>query len=237
MSEVLIFPTNEPLQPPDALECATVAAMMLWPEDAAMRARWIRASRIQLWAPQVDAMPAHILREFVKDVLGSTERLEDLKEAADRRFKDGLIKGIEVFEAVRLGHFLPDDAQLHSIRERISDAVGGEIKPESLGKNTSRFAKFRPVAHLWAEYCNAARAAAAVADTAGTSIPTKEPFPCRPIDLPMFLRQAEGFRWKAEKTKPSKHSKETAMRPGEAVELPREVKAILPKIENLRVAW
>lgn len=238
MSEMLVFPTPMALRPPDPLECATVAAMMLWPDDAEMRDRWVRANRIRLWAPKLGVMSEPILREFA-ETLVSPERLDDLREAADKRVCDGALKGSEVLEAVRLGHFTPEDASLGRIRERLaaaSTAAGHRISKENLAKNTSRVARFRPVAHLWAAFCNALAIEEKQRARAGALALDRVDFPCRTEDLPEFLREAEAFRWKAENTAPSKRSAERVMRKGEAVRLPPEVLAALPRMETLRVA-
>jgi len=206
---------TSPIRP----DLAIVEAMMLWPDDEAMRetataTAMMVASRDLLRQGRLPQVWTPVLADLALDATPPAQ----MQEAAKARFVEGQVTGVIVYSAIAGRDFdHPHGGAMRRYIKAASKAVYPEWRLMPGTINTHVLPRFRPVAHLWAAwYCEAREQ-------------DKPLFPCRTRDLPVFLARAEWFREAGESTR-LPHAPTTVLRPGEAVVIPDAVLARLPKI-------
>ena len=200
---------------PGRLDLATIEAAMLWPDDEEHRIKFWKAAVATSFLELAERNEDGPLLMEIKKAKDSLPDLASL-QPTDKRFAHGIIAGKRVLEVVLSAHYADRKLRLSEIDDRIAKELKRvyQIEPKTI---LGPVMKFRPVAHLWAARLVAAHEG-------------KSEMPCQVAELPRFLGTAEAIRALAETTRLANHNN-MVMRPGEAVTLPAEVRALLPKVE------
>lgn len=202
------------LDSPSRLDLAAIEAVMLWPDDADMRRRWLRAAEIEAVRPHVARLSHAALLHYTLTCDASPERLADLQVAAGKRQLEGMALGHRTLRAIAgTGSFQAIDKAYSVMRSNTSLSAGAaRISVSQINKVLPRY---RAVLHLWAAWDF-------MACTEGDLT-----FPCAVGGLGEFLANADQLRRWGEETTP-RHSDHTIVRPADPVELPPELASRLP---------
>jgi hypothetical protein len=205
----------EALASPNRTDIDIVSAIMLWPDDEAMRARAIETSFVALLHTAADQLSRGDLLELVSLAKDATP-VDQIHETTRRRMIDGARAGLYLRETV--GHI--------SLKRNISmKALAAKVAtlPPQLNAHTfenSIWPRYRPVSHFWAAWLH-------LGETASEH--SVQAFPCSGNQLQHFLGLAEGFREIGERTK-TKQSPSMVLRSGEGIRVSPllKIKAISP---------
>lgn len=210
---------------PTLLHVAEVEGMMLWPNDPVARQVWWNAAFLEFGAAGLDTMPAWMVRPFARMALASP-RIAELRSQIEKKgtINHGILLGLRVLSAIN--YATTDHAALDKIDRELCAAFlakGFPIAPRTINNKTGPIYPLRPAAHLWAAWVHREYLVAG----------PQAPFPCAVEKLAEFLAVADAIRRLAETTRAPK-AKATVMHPGEAIYLPDEVLAELPKLKMER---
>jgi hypothetical protein len=215
---------------PCPLDVAPLYAIMVWPDDAGARERWLAASILGAAGPAAVAQLGVDERRNIEEQRARYgDDISDLVKQIPKRRLMGKIVGLLTLAPAVLSRIAPDASSITALQERISSELSN-IDPElgpmyTIGVRTMKnkagpVQPFRPVAHFWAAHQLWLQQG-------------ETEFPCSDEMLPAFIASAEEIRNVAEQAH-TPQSPTTVMRPGEAVDLPERLKAQLSEL-NIEV--
>lgn len=192
------------LRAPTLRDVAIVGSMMLWPNDEEQRRRSMTAFDVDiaLQFGQPETPAEH--REFI-DLVRTVPRPEDYQEQTKRGFRNGMIAGQILGEAVARSRTSSSRIGITTIKRRIASKLADDQVSVSTIDNQI-WKNYRCVAACWAAYLTKG-------DPGGNSW-----LPCKPADLGAFLALSNQFRGQAERLRLPHAS--ILLLPGETILVP-----------------
>jgi len=165
---------------PTRFDLAKIEAVMLWPDDEAVRARMLNSVLVALAITASNDFTREGLVDLAKHAAVAAP-MADIRKDAQERFPQGLYAGKILREAVGYNDINPDRARLGVVMDKATKQFTGRSHTNSKILHNKIWPRYRRVAHFWAAHIHIA-----LEDRSG--------FPCQLADLLLFLAIAREYQ-------------------------------------------
>ena len=241
MTQVFLKLSPDYIKEPHPIDIVNVEAMMLWPDDARQRARYMALAGLEIMRTRPGEIFSH--EDLLKaiDVAILAPAREDIKAVWDKRNFQGMVAGLVLYRAVEFSQLNKKPVPLGKIYELVVNGFKTErfkplrIRLEAQTIKNDIWPRFRSVAHLWAASCF--YIFPDKLEEQEHSLDLGRPFVCPQSELGRFLGISDSF-WKEGKTLKADRASGPMLKEGESVRTqagfePPEIKVgFLPKSSN-----